>query len=88
MSLIVELRAVWTYGLYQAVLAEENAGVTLKSVLAEEGLHLSAMLAPLKHMDSDVAARIALFSEFEEVRFRCLWSRIEEETLNPCLAAE
>jgi hypothetical protein len=88
MSLVVEFRAVWTYGLYQAVLTKENAGVTLKSILAEEELHLSGMLVRLKHMDSNVAARIALFSEFEQVRFRCLWSRIEEETLNPRLAAE
>jgi hypothetical protein len=88
MSLIVELRAVWTYRLYQTVLTEENAGFTLKSVLAEEEMHLSSMLARLKHMDSNVTPRIALFSGFEEVRFRCLWSRIEEETLNHRLAAE
>lgn len=88
MSLIVELRAVWTYRLYQSVLTEENTGLTLKSILAEEELHLSAMLARLKHMDSNIAARIALFSRFEEVRFRRLWSRIEEETQNHRLAAE
>ena len=88
MSLIVELRAVWTYRLYQAVLTEESSGLTLKSILAEEELHLSAMLARLKRMDSNAAARIALFARFEEVRFRRLWSRIEEETLNHRLAAE
>ncbi len=88
MSLIVELRAVWTYRLYQSVLTEVNTGLTLKSILAEEELHLSAMLEHLKHMDSDVAARIALFSRFEEVRFRRLWSGIEEETQNHRLAAE
>jgi hypothetical protein len=88
MSLIVELRAVWTYRLYQAVLTEENTGLTLKSILAEEELHLSAMLARLKHMDSNIVARVALFSGFEEVRFRYLWSRIEEDTLNHRLAAE
>jgi hypothetical protein len=88
MSLIVELRAVWTYRLYQTILAEENTGVTLKSILAEEELHLSTMLARLTDMDSNVATRIALFSEFEEARFRCLWSRVEEETLKPRLAAE
>ena len=88
MSLIVELRAVWTYRLYQLALAEENTGVTLKSILAEEELHFSAMLARLKHVDSNAATRIALFSGFEEARFRCLWSRVEEETLNPRLAAE
>ena len=88
MSLIVEFRAVWTYRLYQAVLTEENTGLTLKSILAEEELHLSAMLAHLKLVDSNVATRIALFSRFEEARFRRLWSRIEEETLNHRLAAE
>jgi len=88
MSLIVELRAVWTYRLYQSALTEENTGLTLKSILAEEELHLSAMLERLKHMDSSVAARIALFSRFEEVRFRRLWSGIEEETQNHRLAAE
>jgi hypothetical protein len=88
MSLIVELRAVWTYRLYQTVLTEENAGITLKSILAEEELHLAAMLAGLKHRDSNVAARIALFSQFELVRFHCLWSRIEAEALNHRVAAE
>jgi hypothetical protein len=88
MSLIVELRAVWTYRLYQSVLTEENTGLTLKSILAEEELHLSAMLERLKHMDSIGVARIALFSRFEEVRFRRLWSGIKEETQNHRLAAE
>ena len=88
MSLIVELRAVWTYRLYQTVLIEEKAGFTLKGILAEEELHLSAMVARLTDMDSNVAARIALFSQVEEVRFRCLWSRIEEETQSHRLAAE
>ena len=88
MSLIVEFRAVWTYGLYQGALTEEAAGITLKSILAEEELHLSAMLAGLKHRDSNVAARIALFCRVEAARFRCLWSRIEEEILNHRVAAE
>ena len=82
------LRIGGRYRLYQAVLTEENTGLTLKSILAEEELHLSSMLTRLKHLDSNVAARIAIFSRFEEVRFRCLWSRIEEETLNHRLAAE
>src|SRR5216684_3047083 len=56
MSLIVELRAIWTYHLYQTVLTEQNAGFQLKSVLAEEELHLSAMMARLTDMDANVAA--------------------------------
>ena len=88
MSLIVELRAVWTYRLYQTVLAEAKTGITLKSILAEEEMHLSAMLTHLSQRDSNVGTRIALFTQFEEARFRCLWSRVEEETQNPRLAAE
>jgi len=88
MSLIVELRAIWTYHLYQTVLTEQNAGFTLKSVLAEEELHLSAMVARLTDMDARVAARIALFSQVEEARFRCLWSQVQQESVNHRLAAE
>ncbi len=88
MSLIVELRAVWTYHLYQTVLTEQNAGFTLKSVLAEEELHLSAMVARLTDMDARIAARIALFSRVEDARFRCLWSQVQQESVNHRLAAE
>jgi hypothetical protein len=88
MSLVVELRAVWTYHLYQTVLTEQNAGFTLKSVLAEEELHLSAMVARLADMDMNFAARIAHFAQVEEARFRCLWSQIHQETVNHRLAAE
>ena len=88
MSLIVELRAIWTYHLYQTVLTEQNAGFQLKSVLAEEELHLSAMVARLTDMDARIAARIALFLQVEEARFRCLWSQVQQESVNHRLAAE
>ena len=47
MSLIVELRAVWFYRLYQETLSEHELSLSLRSVLAEEELHLDAMLARL-----------------------------------------
>jgi len=88
MSLIVELRAVWTYRLYQLALMEHKIALTLKAILAEEELHLRAMLARLKEIDRQAEPRIALFSGFEHVRFRSLWSGIEEECARLRLAAE
>jgi hypothetical protein len=88
MSLIVELRAVWLYRRYQMVLMEHKAALTLKSILAEEELHLNAMLARLREVDEKYEERIALFSEFEQQRFRSLWSDIEEECARFRLAAE
>jgi hypothetical protein len=88
MSLIVELRAVWLYRLYQGVLMEQKVGLTLKSILAEEQLHLRAMFARLREIDQRAEGRIALFCQFEEIRFRSLWSQIEEECAVHRLAAE
>lgn len=88
MSLIVELRAVWIYRIYQLVLMEQKVRLTLKSVLAEEELHLGAMLARLREIDSAAEGRIALFLRFEETLFRSLWSEIEEECAVHRLAAQ
>ena len=88
MSLIVELRAVWMYRLYQAILIEREIPLTLKSVLAEEELHLDAMLARLRALDPHAEDRIALFTGFEEIRFQSLWSAIEQECAGARLAAE
>ena len=88
MSLIVELRAVWLYRIYQDVLMEQAVGLTLKSVLTEEEMHLHDMVAHLLGIDPKTEIRMALFSQFEENRFRSLWSQIEQECAEPGLAAE
>jgi hypothetical protein len=88
MSLIVELRAVWLYRLYQIVLMEQKVGLSLKSILAEEELHLRAMFTRLREIDQKAESRIALFCRFEGARFRSLWSQIEEECRVHRLAAE
>lgn len=88
MSLIVELRAVWFYRLYQETLAEHGQSLSLRSVLAEEELHLGAMLARLSDMDKDCAARVKRFQALELGRFRVLWSAIESECSGERLAAE
>ena len=79
MSLIVELRAVWFYRLYQAVLDEHATGISLKSVLAEEELHLDAMLARLTETDEECSARMGRFQESEQQRFHILWDAVEAE---------
>jgi hypothetical protein len=42
-SLIIELRACWLYHLYHEVLQEAKVTISLKSLLAEEDLHLAEM---------------------------------------------
>ncbi len=85
MSLIVELRAVWFYQLYQGVRAPQGvpaphgAPVNLNSVLAEEELHLSEMQTRLAEIDRDMETRLAAFAGFEDSRFRVLWNAVEND---------
>jgi hypothetical protein len=88
MSLIVELRAVWLYRLYQQILDEQKTGIALKSVLAEEELHLGAMLARLGDMDRDAPRHVEEFASLEDTGFRTLWRAIEKDVSAERLAAE
>jgi hypothetical protein len=88
MSLIVELRAVWFYRQYQVALHEHKNGISLKSVLAEEELHLDAMLARLADMDAKYSERVAQFQVLERQRFDILWGAIEQKCGGIRLAAE
>jgi hypothetical protein len=88
MSLIVELRAVWFYQLYQETLTENNHALSLRSVLAEEELHLNAMLAHLTELDPDCASRVTRFRTLEQQRFSILWEAVEAECGRVLLAAE
>lgn len=88
MSLIVELRAVWFYRLYQQTLAEHESALSLRSVLAEEELHLRAMLAHLTEADSACATRVTRFRSLEQQRFGVLWDAVEAACERVLLAAE
>jgi hypothetical protein len=76
-SLIVELRAIWTYRLYQEVLTEGSAGLSLKSVLAEEELHLEQMTCRLRELGTDPEARVPRFARIEDRLFRKLWACLD-----------
>src|ERR1051326_5988017 len=88
MSLIVELRATWLYRIYQDVLASQKSTLSLRSVLAEEQMHLEEMVACLHVNDPETPARIARFCAFEETRFHSLWSAVGTECAGRSLAAE
>ena len=88
MSLIVELRAVWFYRLYQETLSEHEQGLSLRSVLAEEELHLERDARAFNGMDTDCAPRVKRFQALEQQRFRVLWDAVEAECSGVRLAAE
>jgi hypothetical protein len=77
MSLIIEDRAIWAYRIYQGVLAEQNRGISLVSVLAEENLHLKAMLAEIHVRDDAARNRIDALCAVEHAEFGRLWRAIE-----------
>ena len=78
MSLVVEVRAVWFYGLYQSVLQGAGSFLKLASVLAEEERHLDEMRQSLAALGEDVDARLAEFCTFEARRFAVLLDALEE----------
>lgn len=76
-SLTVELRAIWTYRLYQEALAAHSGNLSLKSILAEEELHLTQMLKRLKALRADPERQTPAFARLEDRLFRTLWAAFE-----------
>jgi hypothetical protein len=76
-SLTVELRAIWTYRLYHSVLEERPSGLSLKSILAEEELHLEQMQQRLQQLDAAPAMHVPAFARLEDRLFRTLWSALD-----------
>jgi len=74
-SLIIELRACWVYEMYQAVLEASPVHLSLKSLLAEEDLHLAQMFAAC----GDDTAQLQALSLYETNLFAKLWSALEVE---------
>jgi hypothetical protein len=61
MSMIVELRALWFYGLYQQALTRARHALSLKRVLGEEQAHLGDMAARLEagnELDDERATQV------------------------------
>jgi len=79
MSLVIELRAVAVYRLYQDALKQAGTGPNLASVLAEEKHHLTEMEETLAGLGEPPAARLPGFLRFEAGRFEALLSALERD---------
>lgn len=72
-SLIIELRACWLYAIYQEVLKQSSDHMSLKSLLAEEDLHLAEMFA-MCGTDYD---KLKELSAYETRLFAGFWAQLE-----------
>lgn len=73
-SLIIELRACWLYGIYNEVVEEAGVHLPLKGLLAEEDHHLAEMF----DMCGENHEQLAELSRSETDLFVKLWTAIEE----------
>ena len=74
MSLVIELRAVWFYRIYQDVLSASGKAIKLGGLLAEEDRHLEEMQGQLTALGED---RLADFTAYEETLFQNLLTALE-----------
>ncbi len=75
-SMIIELRACWLYHIYHDVLEKSSVKLSLKSLIAEEDMHLAEMYEMCGH---DVA-RLKALSAYETELFGKLWAALENDS--------
>jgi len=73
-SLIIELRACWLYGIYNDVVEKADFHLPLKGLLAEEDHHLAEMFEMCGE-NHDLLKELSLY---ETSLFEKLWSALEE----------
>ncbi len=76
-SLMIELRAHWAYGLYQEMLSQQQKTLSLKSLIAEENLHLAEMFQSVMQLDASAEATIPLLAAHEHELFLHFFSQLE-----------
>jgi hypothetical protein len=74
MSLVIELRAVWFYRIYQDELTTSGKTIKLGGLLAEEDRHLEEMQGQLRALGED---RLANFTAYEEILFQNFLTALE-----------
>ncbi len=74
-SLIIELRACWLYAIYQKVLEKSSDHMSLKSLLAEEDMHLAEMFS----MCGGDYDKLKALSAFETELFVKFWNQLEAQ---------
>jgi hypothetical protein len=83
MSLIVEFRALWFYGLYQAALNRARHALSLKRVLGEEQAHLGDMAERLEAGGELKVAHLDQFLGAERTLYIRLLSALERSLDQP-----
>ena len=73
-SLIIELRACWLYGIYNDVVEEAGVHLPLKGLLAEEDHHLAEMF----EMCGENHDQLKDLSRYETSLFEKMWAALEE----------
>ena len=74
-SMIIELRACWLYHMYHEVLQESDAQLSLKSLLAEEDLHLAEMF----DMVGENTELLRDLTAYETELFNKFWDKLKNE---------
>ena len=82
-SMIIELRACWLYHIYHEVLADSSLALSLKSLLAEEDMHLAEMYAMCGHDTETLKA----MSAYETELFATLWGALQNAQISYAQAA-
>lgn len=75
-SAVIEVRALWFFHLYDAILSQEHAGISLKGIIAEEKGHLDDMQDKLALLDDQYAKRFAHFQQVEDRLFHRLLPKL------------
>ncbi len=85
-SLLIELRAVWAYQLLEQALKQANVNISLKSLIAEEDLHLAEMAeSGQKHMQDPAVMHFLL--DAEQQLFDRLWQQLQKTEFSTAIAA-
>jgi hypothetical protein len=77
MSMVIEFRALWFYGLYQRTLQRAHHAFSLKRVIGEERNHLAEMAARLNAAGELSDARTSEFLERERALFTRLLAGLQ-----------
>jgi hypothetical protein len=89
-SLVVELRALWVYRFYQRALVTAKYPMFLKSLIAEEDLHLESMIGRLGDLGFDAEAAlpraIALEKSLFDRLLKALTAQVPVQTPDLILA--
>lgn len=85
-SLVIELRAIWVYRLYQTAVTQAGYPLPLKGIIAEEDKHLVDMVDRLGEIGFDTAAALPAAMALEKTLFTRLFAAMQAGIAQPVAA--